>query len=103
MDSLLDKLNRETSTVRWTALGRFFAAGRVLSVRDGEDLLVTAAALARDDAEAVRGWLDSGRLQPVSDDDARRWQAQDALLWAVVIRPWILVQPAAAADPDDGG
>jgi len=102
MDPLLDKLNRETSTVRWTALSRFFAAGCLLSVRGGDDLLLTAAAVARDDAEAVRGWLDSGRLQTVSDDEARRWQAQDALLWAVVVRPWILVQPAEAADAEEG-
>jgi len=99
MDPLLEKLNQETSTVRWTALSRFFAAGRVLSVTAGADLLVTAAALARDDSDAVRDWLESGRLQPVSDDEAHRWQREDALLWAVVIRPWILVQPARVADP----
>ena len=39
-----------------------------------------------------QAWTESGKLAGASDDQAKRWIASDALLWAVVIKPWVLVQ-----------
>jgi hypothetical protein len=33
----------------------------------------------------------------VSDDQARQWVADDSLLWAVAIKPWVLVQETTDA------
>jgi len=35
----------------------------------------------------------------VSDDQARRWVADDCLLWTVAVKPWVLVQELS----EDGG
>jgi hypothetical protein len=35
----------------------------------------------------------AGKFGKVSDEQAGVWFERDALLWAVVISPWVLVQP----------
>ncbi len=37
--------------------------------------------------------LDSGLVDTVKDTQAAEWYEQDALVWALVIKPWVLVQP----------
>ena len=35
----------------------------------------------------------AGKVARVSDEQAREWAETDALVWAVVVSPWVLVQP----------
>lgn len=93
-DKLLvkDKLNLETAQIEWTALARDFAAGRVISVHQGLDLVEVATAFAEDRADAVKAWMDKQQVQAVTDDQALAWHEADADVWAVVVRPWVLVQ-----------
>lgn len=80
----------------WRELARFFAGGRLIRVAPEMDLLEVAAAIAEDHSARVVSWLETGRIATVSDDEARGWQQADARLWAVVIKPWVLVQEAGA-------
>lgn len=87
-----------TSRIEWKALERHFAAGDLLSVSAGLDLLDVAEAFTRDDTEQVRQWMESRQLGPASDAEAADWSARDPdTLWAVVVRPWVLVQERAPA------
>lgn len=86
------KLNGETSRMAWTELLRFFAGGSVIAVDDGLDLVEVALRFAQDDKHAVQAWLQSGRIGRVSDAQAAAWLEQQAELWAVVVKPWVLVQ-----------
>lgn len=81
--------------MRWSELAGHFARGKVIRVSTELDLIEVAAAVAEDDAAAVGQWADSGRLGPVSDAEAREWQERDAVLWAVVVKPFVLVQSSA--------
>lgn len=92
------KLNLETGKIPWTQLQRHFASGRLIAVVPELDLLEVAAQFSLDDKAKVQRWLDSGQVHPVSDDEARAWHDCDAVLWAVVVKPWVVVQ----ARPDDG-
>ncbi len=86
------KLNLETAPMRWTALAPFFARGQLIAVTRPVSLLDAATAMAKDDQEQISRWLNDGDVAPVSDALAQRWQADDALLWTVVVRPFVLVQ-----------
>lgn len=88
------KINQETAKIRWSSLQRFFAQGTAVWVDQGLDLVDVALAMAEDSAERVGSWTVEGRVAKVSDAQARYWIEQDALVWAVVIRPWVLVQDA---------
>lgn len=86
-----------TSRIEWKALERHFAAGSLLSVSRELDLVAVAEAFTRDDSEQVRRWMEDKQLGPASDEEAADWSARDPdTLWAVVVRPWVLVQERVA-------
>lgn len=86
------KLNTETSQIAWQELLRYFAGGFVIVVDDSLDLVDVAARFAIDDKVMVAQWLDDGKISKVNDAQATAWLEADAMLWAVVTRPWVLVQ-----------
>ncbi|WP_052315034.1 DUF2288 domain-containing protein [Thiocystis violascens] len=89
------KLNQETARIPWRDLQRFFAQGKVIWVRDGLDLIETALLIARDDAPTIDAEMAHGGIVPVPDRQARDWFETNASLWAVVVKPWVLVQEVA--------
>lgn len=86
------KINSETAKIPWLELQRFFAAGKVMLVAAELDLVDVAYALQQDDTDKVKAWTEDSRIKPVSDDQARAWFTTEATLWAVVVKPWVLVQ-----------
>ncbi|HEV7856738.1 MAG TPA: DUF2288 domain-containing protein [Herminiimonas sp.] len=86
------KLNTETSQIAWSELLRFFAGGLVIVVSNDLDLVDVAARFSIDDKATVEQWLSANKLAKASDEQAKAWLEADALLWAVVARPWVLVQ-----------
>ena len=87
------KVNQETSKIAWKDLQRFFAAGMALAVAEDLDLIEVAFQVSVDNATQIREWMAAGKFGKVSDEQAGVWIERDALLWAVVISPWVLVQP----------
>ncbi|KAA0694737.1 DUF2288 domain-containing protein [Halopseudomonas laoshanensis] len=82
-----------TAPIEWKTLEPHFAAGQVLSVDPALDLVTVAEAFTRDDGAAVKQWMDAGQVQLTPDAQAAGWHERDPdNLWAVVIRPWVLVQ-----------
>lgn len=97
-----NKINQETAKMPWHELQRFFAKGDVLFVDASEDLVNVAELMANDDLTAIQVLMDKHKLHPVSDEQAQTWYANNALLWTVVIKPWLLVQPIGDnADKDN--
>ena len=88
------KINSETAEIPWLELQRYFAAGKVMHVSAELDLVDVAYAIEQDDIEQVQQWAVANQLGPVSDDQARDWVSSESSLWAVVIKPWVLVQEA---------
>ncbi len=90
-------LNGETARIHWHELERFFAAGKLVYVAPEVDLVEAAARMAQDDVAWFAPLKESGQVGFVRDEQARNWQAVDQALWAVVVRPWVLVQPEQGA------
>jgi hypothetical protein len=82
----------ETAKIPWLDLQRFFASGKVIWIAGNLDLVEIALALQQDDVRSVSNWTVNQELAAVSDDQARQWVSDDSLLWAVAIKPWVLVQ-----------
>ena len=87
------KINLETSKIAWKELQRFFAGGKALMVAADLDLVDAAFQMSEDNVEQIRQWAAAGKLVRVPDEQAREWVETDALVWAVVVSPWVLVQP----------
>lgn len=87
------KFNRETSKIGWHELQKFYAKGMVVCVAEGLDLIDVAVGFFKDDKVAVQNWLESGSVKRADDAQALQWHETDATVWAVVVAPWVLVQP----------
>jgi len=92
-EELRVRILAETAKIPWVELQRFFAQGVVVLVKPGVDLVDAAFEVTQDHKGQVKDWMDTGDLQGVSDDQAREWLEANALMWAVVVKPWVLVQP----------
>lgn len=92
MAPLKTKLNLETATAPWRELQTFFAQGLVLNIAKELDLLTVGEQFAADNKALFEQWLSSGQVAQVSDEQALSWYEADATVWALVIKPWILVQ-----------
>jgi hypothetical protein len=92
-DALLRaKVNLETSRIAWKELQRFFAAGTVIMVDAELDLVEVAFQMSQDNKAMFEAWMSSGKVARVSDAQAQEWYQRDAMLWAVVVKPWVLVR-----------
>jgi hypothetical protein len=91
-DSAREKVNLETSTIAWKELQRFFAAGTAVFVASSLDLVDVAYQFSIDNKNQVGQWMQDKQVALVSDQQAIDWLESDAEVWAVVVKPWILVQ-----------
>ncbi len=86
-----------TARIDWKDLEPHFARGELLEVDASLDLVEVAQALIDDNSAAVKGWMQQNLLTSLADARAADWHQRDPdTLWAVVIRPWVLVQERAA-------
>ncbi|MGV8893751.1 MAG: DUF2288 domain-containing protein [Burkholderiaceae bacterium] len=90
--ALHTKLLQETAQIGWIELQRYFATGAVIFVSDSLDLIDVAMRISNDDKATVEQWLQTRQLGKVSDDQAQEWLETEAIVWSVVVSPWILVQ-----------
>lgn len=86
------KIMTETAKIPWQNLQRFFASGKTLFVSKELDLIDVAYAFEQDNSDTVGKWVNSEKIKAVSTEQAKQWIAEDSLVWAVVIKPWVLIQ-----------
>ncbi len=88
------KMNLETSRIAWRELQRFFASGAAIYVSGELDLVEVAFQVSEDNKQQVMAWMEGGQVARVTDAQALAWFEADADMWAVVVSPYVLVQPA---------
>ncbi len=86
------KIISETARISWPQLQKFYAAGSVVSVSAGLDLVEVAFAFSADNKVQVADWLAAGSVGRTTEQQAQQWFDNNTELWAVVISPWVLVQ-----------
>ena len=87
-----EKLHLETGKVSWLELQRFFAKGEAIWVSNELDLVEVAYQFSLDDKNTVQNWLANKKVAVVSDNQALEWFESNTELWAVVVKPFVLVQ-----------
>lgn len=92
-EEIRNKINRETSKMQWSELLPFFAKGMAIYVSHNLDLIKVAYALSEDDKQQFEAWTKEGTVANVTDEQASAWHESNVVVWATVIKPWVLVQP----------
>ena len=94
-EEILSRLNSETSKTFWIELLPFFAKGMVIRVSHNLDLIEVAYQLSKDNKKQIEEWMENKLISKVTDELATTWHENNMLVWTVVIKPWVLVQPVA--------
>lgn len=63
-----------------------------MQVADELDLVATALLFSEDDAIELEPLIKSRQVAAPSNDQARAWFDESAMLWSVVVAPFVLVQ-----------
>ena len=92
LDIAREKVNLETSKISWKELERVFARGTAVFVASPLDLVDVAYQFSIDNKNQVEQWMHNEQVALVSDQQALKWLESNAEVWAVVVKPWILVQ-----------
>lgn len=93
MDALQEKLHEEIGEVTWHWLRPHQQREALFCVAAELGLAVVGAALARDDAAAVRGWLQAGTLAKPAPEQLAAWEADPTRpLRMLIVQPFVLVQ-----------
>ncbi len=87
-----EKVNLETAKIPWLELQRFYAKGDAVWISKELDLVDVGYQFSLDNKTEVQQWLENKQVALVTDDQALRWFENNSELWAVVVKPWILVQ-----------
>jgi hypothetical protein len=90
------RIHSETAKIAWTELQRFFAQGYAIYVAPHQNLVDVAWEISTDQKTQLERWMADGSVGQVSDEQALEWLQGNALMWCVVVRPWVLVQPLLA-------
>lgn len=93
---LPDKLNAETAHIHWHELQRYFARGVAIYVAPDLDLIGIAQNIATDNSVAIEPLINQGKVGAVSNEQAQAFYQSNQMMWAVVVAPWVLVQPDLA-------
>ena len=89
-------LEKYMGEVGWEYLKPHFESGALLFVDTGVDLKTVAEALVADDKAKVEAWMKSGDLLKPSQPHADHWESSGESFRAVVVSPFVLMQPALA-------
>ncbi|MFT7267594.1 MAG: hypothetical protein ACI9LL_000967 [Porticoccus sp.] len=88
-----EELNAETAKIYWKEVETFFANGAVIYVSSELDLIDVAMDICLDNKLKVQQWMSDNLVNKVSDQQALEWLSGDTVLWSLVVKPWVLVQP----------
>ena len=86
------KILAETATINWQSLEKFYAQGKVVLVEGDLNLIDVAYSLSINETADSETLLESKQLNRDFNNQAKLWHQEDAEVWCVVIKPWILVQ-----------
>lgn len=90
---LEQKINLETARISWHELQPYFARGNCIYIAPELDLVTIAHKIATDDSTAIALLIQEGKINKVSDIMAQQFFNENQAMWAVVIKPYVLVQP----------
>lgn len=91
-ESLRENLERIMGPVAHSDLAAHIARDAVFIVSGAVSLIDCAVAIAMDDVDRVKPWIDSGALRKPTQSERDAWPAG---VWnSVVVQPFVLVQRA---------
>jgi hypothetical protein len=91
--SLLEKLEKYTGEVDWAYLKPHYRNGALVWVDPALSITEVGHAFSIDDTDRVLAWRKSGDIVTPSEPHAAHWDENPARFIALVVSPFVLIQP----------
>ncbi|MCP5538147.1 MAG: DUF2288 domain-containing protein [Akkermansiaceae bacterium] len=91
-----EKLEKYTGVVDWEYLKPHFESGALIYVDPCLGITDVGQALADDAKDRIEAWLKSGDLVKPSELHAQWWQENPQEFTALVVSPFVLMQPVGS-------
>jgi hypothetical protein len=88
-----EKLEKYTGVVDWEYLKPHFESGALIYVDTTLSITEVGQSLADDDKDKIQAWLKSGDLVKPSEPHAKWWSENAQDFTALVVSPFVLMQP----------
>lgn len=92
IDDTFQRLNQETAKISWQELQHYYASGNMIEIDTELDLVKTGVEIVNDNKALIESMINNHKIKPVDDNQATLWLESNQILWALVVKPWILVQ-----------
>lgn len=99
--SPLQKLEKYLGEIDWPQIRPHFENGSLIWVDPTLSLVEVGDAFARDDLDLVRSWRQLGDIVIPGQAHADHWESTRERFLALVVSPFVLIQPRAVADSHD--
>lgn len=92
-----EELAAQIDTITWPWLRPHYQREGLFLVIPALDLATVAAAVASDDAGAVRGWLEQGAVRRPSVADVEGWESTpERKFKMLIVQPFVLIAEVSA-------
>ncbi len=92
-DELRARLSEDIHRVDWKPLAPHAKRGALVMVAPELDLVEVGTAVAQDQGDQVRQWLDSRQLSRPAEADAEAWsQEAEERFTVLIVQPYVLAQ-----------
>ena len=104
-ENLRDRLETDKAFTDWRSLRWHHEREALFLVADSIDLVDAGLAIAEDNADQIRVWLEAGHLRRPTESESTQWeQDPDVCFDYLIVQPFVFVsvrddQPGS---PDDG-
>ncbi len=95
--STTEKLDKYTSEADWQYLKPHFESGALLYVDPSLVITEVGRAITSDDTARIKSWLNNGDLIKPGTPHAEHWQSSGARFTALIVSPFVLIQPCVPA------
>ena len=98
MSEMIEQFKKDLADVCWRDLRTHVQRDTIITLALELDLVETATAVARDEAERIAAWIAAGQLGKPTAEEIRAWEKQmDKPFRMLIVQPYILVQAVCHA------
>jgi len=93
----IEKLEKYTGEVAWKYLKSHFEAGALIYIDPDLSITEVGEAISSDDTDRVKKWRGKGDIIIPSAPHAKHWEESEMIFKALVVSPFVLIQPIDSA------
>jgi hypothetical protein len=91
--SIREKLSEEIGAVSWNALSVHAKGGTLITVKENQDLMDVAIAIAQDDTDKVARWLEEGLVYKPDEKEIEALEKEDGTPFKfLLVQPFVIAQ-----------